>query len=227
MRTTALARMLPRHPAPQVKRGDLKRSSAHRINASCCAKLSSGTGVSPSAMGVRTNPACVLHRKSEAWCERRLLPLFLFVIGSFLGALIDTAYRSIAAGHFVHAGFLGALTGSVVLFMPVYGFGLVAVSLIRSLLRRQPLLLRALASGVSLALLEFAAGALLFFALGMRLWDYSGSPLNLLGFTDALHAAYWAVLALAADAGMGWAERRSAFPASVPFRPAEPPYRRY
>jgi uncharacterized membrane protein len=125
--------------------------------------------------------------------------LTLFLLGSILGSIIDTAYRSILAQQFTHIGFFSHLTNSIIFFFPVYGAGLVTIYLIRNQIKHQHIITKALIFGLSLAAVEFLAGAIAIWGFNIPLWDYSNNFLNLYGLTDALHAFYWAILGLAVD----------------------------
>ena len=115
--------------------------------------------------------------------------LATFAIGSFGGWIFDSAYRSVLAGALVLSG------PTYPPFYPSYGFGtLLLCFAVRAFVDRS-LLERALAYAVVTTLWELGAGLFLTHVLGMRLWDYSSNPLNLLGHVDLEHSFYWMLLA--------------------------------
>lgn len=123
----------------------------------------------------------------------------LFLTGGFLGWLLDTVYRSITEQAFSHAGYLEALTGIVIPFLPVYGFGTLLIYFSRIELREKNIITKAAAYGISLTLLELIAGIFTILTLQKPLWDYSASAYNYLGIIDGTHTMFWIVLALIAE----------------------------
>lgn len=122
-----------------------------------------------------------------------------FFMGSIIGSLIDTVYRSMIDGHWSYQSYFGQLLGLPVPFMPVYGLGLVLLYLLITYLRERPLLIRIFIYAVCFTMLEFIGGAFTQATLGMRLWDYSNNPLNFQGHVDILHTLYWILLGLATE----------------------------
>lgn len=128
--------------------------------------------------------------------------VLLFLAGSVVGSIVDTAYQSLLAGHFSYSSFFGMLFGFFVPFLPVYGFGLVAIYLLFSFAKKLSLPAQMLLYAASLTTLEFIAGFLVESAYGVRLWDYSASRFNVSGYVDTTHTFYWIVLALGAQWGL-------------------------
>lgn len=111
-----------------------------------------------------------------------------FLIFSFLGWFIDSAYRSIIEKKLVNAGYF---KGPV---CPIYGVGgLVLIYLFKSLsfLSLVPLLL---ISSLALVLVEYGGGIFTEKVLKVKLWDYSASKFHLGGYIDLLHSFFWFVL---------------------------------
>lgn len=128
--------------------------------------------------------------------------LQLFLIGGFIGWIIDTLFRSIADGKFSHAGYLENAIGVLIPFLPVYGIGLVIIYLLQPLSASRGIAARAGIYAVALTGLEYMAGVFTKVTLGMTLWDYTGNILNLKGFIDFTHTFFWVILAFAADYGI-------------------------
>lgn len=113
-----------------------------------------------------------------------------FLIFSFIGWFIDSAYRSIYDKKLVSAGYL---RGPI---CPIYGFGgLVLVFVLKYLnfLSLVPLLLLA---SLAMILVEYIGGIFSEKALKVRLWDYSKTTFHLGGHIDLLHSFYWLVLVI-------------------------------
>ncbi len=112
-----------------------------------------------------------------------------FLIGSFAGWIFDSAYRSVLAGALVLSG------PTYPPFYPSYGFGTLLLCFVVRAFRARSLAVRALAYAATMSAWELGAGLFLTHVLGMRLWDYSGNPFNLLGQIDLEHSSYWMLLA--------------------------------
>ncbi|MCD6499442.1 MAG: cobalamin-dependent protein [Deltaproteobacteria bacterium] len=116
--------------------------------------------------------------------------LVLFAVFSFVGWVIEMAYRSVEHWRFVNAGFL---YGPVV---PIYGFGGLAVVWLDYAFGPTNLLVKMLAFTVVLTALEYVAGFLSERIFGLRLWDYSKNRFNLQGRVCLLFSILWGVLAV-------------------------------
>lgn len=155
------------------------------------------------------------HKKSFIVMKKRkdespLRIVTLFLAGGFLGWLLDTSYRSITEHAFSHAGYLEALTGITIPFLPVYGFGTLLIYFIRTEIRRKNIITKLAVYGISLTLLEFVAGIFTALTLQKPLWDYSASTYNYLGIIDGTHTLFWIVLALIAEEMIEWKEKKHA-----------------
>ncbi len=110
----------------------------------------------------------------------------LFFIYAFLGWCTEVAFAACKEGRFVNRGFLN---GPV---CPIYGFGVVGVALaLRPVMDSLPLLF--LGSVVITSLIEFVTGFVLEKVFHAKWWDYSGMPLNIMGYVCLLFSLIWGV----------------------------------
>lgn len=138
-----------------------------------------------------------------------LVRLFLmFMLISFIGWCMETVYVLLRFGHLSDRGFLSMP------FCPIYGFSILAIYLLIGTPQGgvlQPLFAKAkglplparAAAYAGLYLLYFLAAALiptaaefltgLFFdkLFGIRLWDYTDRPFNILGYVCLPMSALW------------------------------------
>jgi len=115
--------------------------------------------------------------------------LAFFFCYSFVGWVAETLYKTFETGRFMNSGFL---YGPVV---PIYGF--CAVMIISAELYLAPHLLFPVRAGLYTllaTLLEYYTGTIYEQAFGVRLWDYSGKPLNFKGRVCLQYSFYWLVL---------------------------------
>jgi len=120
--------------------------------------------------------------------------LFLFLIGGFVGAVIDIIGRFFIDGFPLYRNYLGTISNFIIPFYPVYGFGLIAVYLLTPLAKKINFLLKLLLFAISLTTIEFFAGVFVKLTLGIQLWDYSKSTFHLFGYIDLLHTVMWMIL---------------------------------
>lgn len=115
-----------------------------------------------------------------------LVYLAYFVIFSFIGWVLDTAYRSWNAGKY-------APRTLIPYFSTIYGFG---VLILLAIFQQANLtfLEHALLGGIAITLLEFMGGTIGSRILEEKLWDYSDSKYHLYGHIDAMHTLFWFVL---------------------------------
>ncbi len=147
-----------------------------------------------------------------------LVRLFLmFMLISFIGWCMETVYVLLRFGHLSDRGFLSMP------FCPIYGTSILAIYLLLGTPQGgvlQPLFAKAkglplparAAAYAGLYLLYFLAAALiptaaefltgLFFdkLFGIRLWDYTDRPFNILGYVCLPMSALWGLLITAAMA---------------------------
>ncbi|MFA6667512.1 MAG: putative ABC transporter permease [Bacilli bacterium] len=139
--------------------------------------------------------------------------LYLFIIGSFMGWLIEILFRRIFTQHkWTNPGFLKGPC------LPLYGFGLCLLYLICSLSFKylcngegipdyysvskdmvfsgslnftEASVVAILAIGVGMTLLEFVAGIIFIKGFRIKLWDYSSLKGNIMGIICPLFSAIW------------------------------------
>lgn len=118
------------------------------------------------------------------------MTLASFFAYSFIGWIIDTFFRSIAAGQFTVGNVLPLP------LCPVYGIGALLVLMLGRAFKSTHLLVQGALFGLTLAITEYIAGILILKATGERSWLYEGGVLSLGGFTDLQHALWWGAAAL-------------------------------
>lgn len=112
-----------------------------------------------------------------------------FFLYCFLGWIWETAYVSLKKRKFVNRGFLRGP------WIPIYGFGAVAILLILLPIKENTLLL--FAGGFVLAsVLEYMTGAVMENLFGVRYWDYSHLPFNLHGHICLGVSLVWGAFAV-------------------------------
>ncbi len=119
--------------------------------------------------------------------------LFIFALFSIVGWILEVIYRSLMVKKFVNPGFM---TGCVV---PIYGFGAIILNIICSALdginSNNKILIIFLVSFLSLTLLEFISGYVLYKFMHVKLWDYSNYKFNYKGFICLRFSIIWGVCA--------------------------------
>lgn len=125
-----------------------------------------------------------------------------FLVASFCGWIVDSAYRSVLAGTLVLSG------PTYPPFYPSYGFGALLLYLTCHVVGGRSLGLRFVAYALVTTAWELTAGLVLT-ALSFRLWDYSENPLNFMGHVDVEHSFYWVLLGFAFERLVyPWASRQ-------------------
>lgn len=115
--------------------------------------------------------------------------LVFFFFYSFVGWVSETLYKTLQTGRFMNSGFL---YGPVV---PIYGFcAVMTISAELYLAPHLPFAVRAVLYALLATLLEYYTGTIYEQAFGVRLWDYSGKPLNFRGRVCLQYSFYWFVL---------------------------------
>lgn len=110
--------------------------------------------------------------------------LWTFFLYSFLGWCTEVVFQTFKTGKFINRGFLA---GPV---CPIYGFGVLAVILLITPISGhhfQAYLVAVLVPTV----LEYITGWLAEKLFHVRLWNYSGIPLNINGYVCLLFSAVW------------------------------------
>ena len=119
----------------------------------------------------------------------------LFVLGSVVGYLVELFWRRfVSQHHWVNPGFM------VGPYLPIYGFGTVALYGINYLISLIPftpelewlkIVSTILIIGVALTLIEFIAGLIFIKCLKVKLWDYSNMKGNIMGIICPLYFLFW------------------------------------
>lgn len=112
--------------------------------------------------------------------------VWLFVIGGLLGVLMEGAWWRYRYGFWQ--------THTTLLWSPlctIYSFGCVGCYVGALLFMEYNLLVRFFAFGITGTVVECAGGALVYYGLGMRAWDYSDSFLNFKGFVNLKMTFVW------------------------------------
>lgn len=118
--------------------------------------------------------------------------IWLFIIGGLLGVLIEGLWWK------YRYGFWQAHT--TLLWSPlctIYGFGCAGCYMGTLLFREKNLFIQFLTFGIIGALVECIGGALVYYGLGMRAWDYSDTFLNINGFVNLKMAIVWGIFGTA------------------------------
>lgn len=115
--------------------------------------------------------------------------VFLFCIGSMLGWVLELFFRRIVHGKWVNPGFL------IGPYLPIYGTGLVALSLMYYFLNDKSLnpAIIILLMGLIMTLIELIGG-LIALKDNVRLWDYSNRWMNYKGVICPLFSAIWTLV---------------------------------
>ena len=116
---------------------------------------------------------------------------WLFVIGSFVGFVLETIWCLVTAHHFEVR--VGLVLGP---FIPVYGIGAVALTLALYRLRSRRELLIFFVAALAGGLVEYLSSLFQELALGTISWEYSDTPLNVGGRTNLMFSLIWGVLGL-------------------------------
>ncbi len=116
--------------------------------------------------------------------------LLLFSIGTTGGWFIELLWRRYVTGNkrWINPGFLQGP------WLPLYGFGTIALYLLSSL--NLPVYLLAVFFFVGLTVLEYIAGLIFIRYFKIKLWDYSGNRGNVGGLICPLYSFLWTLLGL-------------------------------
>ena len=112
--------------------------------------------------------------------------VFLFFIGCTFGWILELFYRRLAHGYWVNPGFL------VGPYLPIYGFGLCALTVIYLTFYEMnlPSILVIILMGAAMTLIEFIGG-LSFVNKPVKLWDYNNNWGNYKGIICPLFSLIW------------------------------------
>lgn len=117
--------------------------------------------------------------------------IWLFVIGSIAGYLIETGWYYLIRGHFVNRQ--GLVIGP---FSPIYGVGTVLITSVLYKIRNVNALYIAIISGICGGMFEYFCSVLQEEVLGTRSWDYSMMPFNIDGRTSLKFMIFWGILGM-------------------------------
>lgn len=115
--------------------------------------------------------------------------VLLFFIYACLGWGCEVAFAAFKHGEFVNRGFLNGP------LCPIYGFGVVGVVLALMPVK-DDLWLLYLGSFLLTTLIEFVAGLALERIFHARWWDYSNTPLNIMGYVCLPFSLVWGAACL-------------------------------
>lgn len=115
--------------------------------------------------------------------------VFLFFIGCTFGWVLELFYRRLVHGYWVNPGFL------VGPYLPIYGFGLCALTVIYLTFYEMnlPSILVIILMGAAMTLIEFIGG-LSFVNKPVKLWDYSNNWGNYKGIICPLFSLIWTLI---------------------------------
>lgn len=116
---------------------------------------------------------------------------FLFVVGSFLGTVVETIWAIVVEGEFQVR--VGMVYGP---FIPVYGGGACFLTLVLYKLYKLSDTLIFIISAVVGAGFEYFCSWFQETLFGTVSWDYSNTPFNLDGRTNLMYALIWGFLGL-------------------------------
>ena len=116
--------------------------------------------------------------------------VWIFLIGCFLGYIIETIYCYPKTGYQSRQA---VLYGP---FVPVYGFGGVLLTLALYKLQNIDVFYLFVISAIMGAAFEYLYSLLQELLLGAVSWDYSNAPFNIQGRTSLLYGIYWGVLGI-------------------------------
>lgn len=117
---------------------------------------------------------------------------WLFMLGSVFGFVLETVYHFIAFGGYESRA--GLVWGP---FSPIYGAGVVVVTLLLNRLHKAPLLMVFLVSMIAGSLIEYFTSWWLETFFGAVAWNYDGTFGSINGRINFMFAFIWGCLGLA------------------------------
>ena len=121
--------------------------------------------------------------RSDSFGAEFVKAFVIFMAGGFIYGLIEVIYR----GHTHPSMFV---LGGICLLWIERAAGLTG--------RRVPLAVRMAAGGMFITAAEFVCGLIINVWLGLRVWDYSKLPMNILGQVCPMFFVAWALLSVPA-----------------------------
>lgn len=101
--------------------------------------------------------------------------IFIFLFGSFGYGLLEVLFRG-----FTHWSMI--ITG---------GSALLILFLINQALPKTPLIIKALLGALSITIIEFSVGLIVNKLFSFGVWDYTGTPGNILGIITPIFSLCW------------------------------------
>lgn len=138
---------------------------------------------------------------------------FLFLIGSTLGWCLELLFRRfVSSKRWINPGFLNGP------YLPLYGFGVIAMYLICSVPIEQ-IWAKILLIFVLMTLIEYIAGLIFIKGMKIKLWDYSNRFGNIQGIICPLFSVIWGAIGVfflfvvypLLTRALGWMELHSGF----------------
>ena len=120
--------------------------------------------------------------------------VFIFLIFSFTGWLIELVFRSLYERRLVNPGFHKGP------WLPLYGLCGSAIYLVSGSIGSDSILIRIFIYYTLCTSFEFVAGIFLLRVFKRRYWDYSSNRLNFMGLVCPLYSAAWVLISLIVDA---------------------------
>lgn len=117
--------------------------------------------------------------------------VWVFLVSSFLGALIEMAFCRVTAGRWMNRS--SVLYGT---FSFVWGFGAVVLTVTLQRVADKPDRRIFLAGFVIGGAYEYLCSVFTELVFGTVFWDYSEMPLNIGGRTNVLYCIFWGILAV-------------------------------
>lgn len=117
--------------------------------------------------------------------------VWIFIIGSFIGVVMETIIRFSTIGYIESTK--GVIYGP---FSPVYGYGAVVFTLLLYKIRNISSIFIFIISAVIGGAFEFLSSWIQEVLLETISWEYSDLPLNLQGRTNLLFSIYWGVIGM-------------------------------
>ncbi len=116
--------------------------------------------------------------------------IFLFILFSFLGWILEFTYRALASRNLVNPG---VLLGP---YVPIYGSGALMLILLYSQTAHLGIFYRAGIYFLAISVMEYITGEILLLVFKRRYWDYTDDALNIRGHVCLPFSIYWVILAL-------------------------------
>ena len=118
--------------------------------------------------------------------------LFFFFVYCFFGWIIESTWVSAHQKRFVNRGFMHGP------FIPIYGFGAMALLLVGTPLLKWPVAVF-FGGMIAASILEYITGAVMEAVFKVRYWDYSQKKFNINGHVCLFNSLCWGFLACMLD----------------------------